>query len=258
MNTKTLSDRSISVIDQYMHFTIGTAVCSVPYFNNKTKRTRAALRVFGGKGSPKDISEEVMALAIKSHVPLSAFTDASLKKLLSDNNVGIDCSGFAYYVLNAESQKLGKGSLDKHIAFVNCKGLISKIRCSFRPVENCDVATLADDKNSAAIELKDIQPGDMIIMTSGPEGDERDHLLILHQIEYQNFIPTEAHYSHAVAYPEDGKYGTGIRQGMIKIESIGKPLAEARWIENNLAGNLNRIYARALKSKTEIRRLNWF
>ena len=67
MNTKTISNRALSVIDQYLHFTVGTAVCSVPYFNNKTAKLRGALAVNAGKGSPKEIFEEVQTLLIKSH-----------------------------------------------------------------------------------------------------------------------------------------------------------------------------------------------
>jgi len=47
--------------------------------------------------------------------------------MLADANIGIDCSGFAYYVLNAESAETDKGPLDKYLSFVNCKGLLGKI-----------------------------------------------------------------------------------------------------------------------------------
>ena len=167
MNTKTLSTRSSAVIDQYSYFKIGNAVCSVPYFNNKTTRQRATLRANGGKGSPKDIFEEVESVLLKAHVALDSLTDESLKKLLTDSNLGIDCSAFAYYVLNAENEEHDKGGLDKHISFVNCHGLLGKMRCSLRPVENCDVSTLANDKNSHVIQLTEMAPGDIITMIFG-------------------------------------------------------------------------------------------
>ncbi|MEA2715314.1 MAG: hypothetical protein QOG91_342 [Candidatus Parcubacteria bacterium] len=258
MNTKTLSKRALSVIDQYLHFTFGSAVCSVPYFNNKTVRARASLRAEIGKGSPKDIFEEVETVAVKNHIDQTALSDGSLKKLLVESDIGVDCSAFAFYALNAESQETGKGSLDKHMHFVNCRGFAGKIMCALRPVENCDVATMADDKNSTAIPLEEIRPGDVITMTGGPERDERNHILVIHQVEYQNFTPYIAHYSHAAAYPEDGLYNTGIRQGTIEIPEAGKPLTEAHWSENIAAGAPNRILERARSSKTEVRRLRWF
>lgn len=258
MNTKTLSNRALSVVDNYLHFKFGSAVSPVPYFNNKTVRARAALRVEIGKGSPQEIFDETQTVTVKEHIPAANLADESLKKLLTDNNLGIDCSAFAYYVLNAENEDRGKGSLDKHISFVKCAGVIGKLRCALRPIENCDVATLADEKNSSVIELKNVQPGDMITLLGTTDAYDRDHILIIHQVEYQNFIPIKIHYSHAVAYPEDGVYGTGVRQGEIEILDPSKPLLEAHWVENGKEGSANTIFARAHKAQTELRRLKWW
>jgi hypothetical protein len=85
----------------------------------------------------------------------------------------------------------------------------------------------------------------------------RDHILVIHQVEYQNFIPYKLHYSHAVAYSEDGLYGSGIKQGAIEILDISKPITEQKWIENGKQAQENRLFVRANKSNTEIRRLRW-
>lgn len=259
----------MSVIDQYLNFKVGTAVCSVPYFNNKTTKARAALSVNVGKGSPKEIFEETEALLVKAHASPDTTTPELLKKLLADNNIGIDCSGFAYYVLNAESEDLGKGSLDKHISFIQASGFFRKMLSSLHPVKNIGVRTFASDKNSSVIPLKDIQPGTIITMLDDTDGvapsnpslkstgGDRDHILVVNQVEYQNFIPCMIHYSHAVAYPEDGVYGTGIKQGTIEIADANKPITEQIWIEDGKQGESNRIYVRARKSKTEVRKLKW-
>jgi hypothetical protein len=258
MNTKTLSTRAMSVIDQYMDFKYGQAVCSVPYFNNKTVRARAALRADSGKGSPKEIFDEVQAILVKNHVSAEALNSETLKTLLTDNNTGIDCSGFAYYVLNAESQEQKKGSMDKHISFTECHGIVGKLRCALRPIENCSVITLANDKNSRSISWNEIQPGDIITMMGGPDNDDRNHVLVIHQVDYQNFVPTQIFYSHAVAYPEDGIYGSGIKQGAIEILKPEGSLLEQRWTENGKEGDNNRIFLRAKNSTTDTRRLKWF
>lgn len=266
MNTKTLSNRALSVIDQYLHFSADGRIensCSIPYFNNKTVRARGALRAQAGKGSPKDIYDEVRGILVKSHIAIGGdggVGGAALKKILVDNNIGIDCSGFAYYILNAESQELGKGPLDKHLSFsgaAGCGGIVGRIRCALRPVENCSVAVLASDANSRPVKLEDVQVGDLITMIGGPDADDRDHVLVVHQIEYQNFAPIRISYSHSVAYPEDGVYGTGIRQGSIEISNWIDLFANP-WIEGGKTGPDNRTFARAKKSKTEIRRLRSF
>ena len=258
MNTKTLSPRASSVIDQYLHFKVGNAVCSVPYFNNKTVKARAALRAVIGKGSPKDIHDEVQAIIVKQHISADLLTDISLKKLLVDSGMGLDCSAFAYYVLNAENEERGLGKLEKHLSFVNCHGLVGKIRCSLRPVENCDVATLSDDRNSRTVDLKDAQPGDVITMVGDSEESERDHILVIHQVEYQNFAAVKIHYSHTVAYPEDGMYGSGVKQGEIELVGPTKPLIDQIWKEDGSQEGATRIFNRAKISKTELRRLQTF
>ena len=260
MNTKTLSTRALSVIDQYKDFSVGKAVCSVPYFNNKTTRTRGALRAFTGKGSPKDIYEEVTAGLAKEHVATEMLTGESLKKYLTDKNIGIDCSGLAYYILNAESEERGLGSLDKHIRFINCHGLIGKIKSALRPVEHCDVATIADDNNSKIVTIQDIRPGDMITMIS--KSNIRNHILIVSGVDMQNSNPTKIFYTHTIAYPEDGVYGTGLKQGTIDLltksteyqalgtDTVNEILAYT-WSESSLLSKMKDY-------KVEIRRLNWF
>ncbi len=258
MNTKTLSPHALSVIDQYTHFKVGEATCTIPYFNNKTTKAKAALAVRVGKGSPKEISDEIKEFTHLKHIPTEILTNESLKKILTDNNIGIDCSGFAYYVLNAENKELGKGTLDKHIHFTQSHGLFGKILSRLSPVKNIGVATFADDANSRIISVQHIQPGDMITMIGDSEEFERDHILIIHRAEYQNFIPTKIYYSHAIAYPEDGIYGTGIKEGMIEITDLHKSITEQRWTENNTTNEQNHMCVRARKSNTQIRRLKWW
>ena len=210
-----------------------------------------------GKGSPKDIYQETDLLLLKERLTPTflpaQFTGDTLKHFLVDNNIGIDCSGFAYYVLDAESVAQKKGSLDKHLSFPLSKGILKKIISKMRPAKNTNVATLAHEKNSHLVNIKDAAPGDMITMRGN-----RDHVLVIHQIEYQNFVPITLHYSHSIAWPSDGEYGHGVRQGIITILDIAKPLTEQQWIENEKQNAANYTHARALESRTEIRRLKQF
>ncbi len=80
MNIKHISQKALDVIDQYTNFKVGDVVCSVPYFNNKHTGNRASFRVESGKGSPKDIYEEVEQRAFKEKIDLKSpdsFTKAS-------------------------------------------------------------------------------------------------------------------------------------------------------------------------------------
>jgi hypothetical protein len=135
-----------------------------------------------------------------------------------------------------------------------------------RPIENANVATFAHIKNTMPIALKDVAPGDIITMVSSDEIknaagrsilDNRDHILVVHQVEYQNFIPTTIHYSHSIAWPTDGEYGHGVRQGIIEVYHADKPITEQDWTENGKIGDENYTFVRAKKSKTDIRRFPW-
>jgi hypothetical protein len=251
MNTKLVSEKTLTIIDQYLNFKVGNAVCSIPYYNNRHAGLRGALRVNVGKGSPKDIYEEVLAISVKDKIDIQSLDSTNFKKLLVDNDIGIDCSGLAYYLLNTESEGLGKGTLDKHIHFINAKNVLSKFKAKMNPEKSTDVATFADNKNSREIPLKESQPGDIITML----GDNHDHILIIHQIEYQNFVPITLHYTHSVAWPSDGEYGHGVKQGTIEILDINKPLIEQKWTENGKTGAENYTFSRAQKSTTNLRRM---
>ena len=249
MNTKVISEGSRQVIDHYRNFRVGSAVCSVPYYNNRVSGRRGALRAEVGKGSPKDIFDEITHRALLEKVDVNQLDSDMLKKYLVNSNLGIDCSGFAYYVLNEESLARGKGTLDKHIRF-------GRFMARFKPQNNIDVLTFADAKNSRTVAYKEIEPGDIITMLGGPEGGERNHILVINQVEYQNFVPTTLHYVHAIAWPTDGEYGHGIHEGKIDIVDPNKAILEQRWIENEKTGEENYTFSRAKKSTTEIRKLS--
>ncbi len=216
-----------------------------------------ALRVFVGKGNPKDIYDELESILVQKHLAKESLSDEALKKILTDSNLGIDCSGYAYYILDAESEETKSASLSRKLTFVNSKGLSGVIASKLRPAENCSVAVLAHEKNSKVVSLKEIAPGDIITMITKENEGERNHILIVTQVEAHDSLPVRIHYTHSVAYPEDGVYGTGIKQGIIEVADVEKNLLSQRWIENNLENDSNRIYLRAHKSETELRRLNW-
>ncbi|MDB5239087.1 MAG: hypothetical protein JWO00_422 [Candidatus Parcubacteria bacterium] len=247
----------MELINAYLHFKVGAAVCSVPYFNNKTLRSRGALNALVGKGSPKEILDEAETLVFKNHIKLDAFADESLKKILVDNNIGIDCSALAFYVLDTESQAQDRGPLKKHLEFIHAHGIKGFVASRSHPCRLTDVETFASDLNSRPVELHEVAVADMITMMDGSDTGERNHILVIHQIDSTDGVPTKLHYSHAVAYPEDGLYGSGVKQGVIEISKPGEPLLSQRWIENGLEGADNRIFARAQRSKTQLRRLKW-
>ncbi|MFA5813675.1 MAG: hypothetical protein WC862_04155, partial [Patescibacteria group bacterium] len=150
-----------------------------------------------------------------------------------------------YHILDAESKARGQGPLKKHLKFPNIKNPLRKLLTKLRTVENVSVEILAHKKNSREIELKNIQPGDLIIMLDSGLGADRDHVLIIHQIDYENNAPKIIYYSHSLNWSTDGKYNHGVRQGVIEIIDIKKPLDEQRWVENGKEDEENETFMRA-------------
>src|SRR3989344_4228402 len=210
MKIKILSEEALRTIHEYR---------DVPYFNNKTLGTRGALKAEVGKGSPEDIKEEVKNIAIRKKIKIENMPKEELKKFMVNNNIGIDCSGFAYHVLNSES----KGMLGKSIDFGRV-GFIRKIRAKMMPAKNVDVRILVH--NSQPKTLRDIEPGDLITILS-----DRDHVLVIYKIEYENNLPRNIYYVHSMAWPADGQYGHGIHYGKIEIVDLQKGIVDQRWDE---------------------------
>lgn len=224
MITKRINDTSANVIEQYKN---------IPYFNNRRTGVRAALPVEIGKGSPKEIHEEIEFLLKKNRLDPQT-TD--IRKLLIENNIGIDCSGFAYHVLKKTNY-----------SFPYAGNIIRRIIAKFRPVTNIDVKTFAHNSNSAIIPLRNVQPGDIITMVGNGDAS-RNHIVVIDQIEYQNDIPSVIHYAHSIAIPEDGQYGHGFHEGKIEVVNVEKTITDQAWSEQYL-------YNRALQTTCELRRL---
>lgn len=257
MQTKTLSAPALNIINNYLHLPFPGKGVSCPYFNNRNLKVRAALRVNVGKGSPDDIAQEASLIALREKIDLKELNNEQLKQFFVENNLGVDCSGLVYYVLSAELEAKNKGKLSKHLFFPHAKNPLRKLLVKLRAVENVNVEVLAHDKNSRVVSLAETQPGDMIVMLNVVAHAGRDHMLIIHQIDYEEKVPKTIHYTHSLQWSADGKYNHGVRQGTIEITDINKPLNEQRWIEIGKEGKENETFARAKKAeKFLIKRLN--
>ncbi len=228
---------------------------NAPYFNNKKSEVHGGLRVLVGKGSPADIVEEALIISLRDKLDLSKMTAEEMKKFLVDNHIGIDCSGLAYYVLDAELRARGKGGLKKFLKFPNVKNPLRKLLTKLRTAENTNVKVFANDMNSFVIELKDIQPGDIITMLGSGKNHDRDHMLIVEKVSMNNEQLTIG-YVHSLEWRTDGRYNHGVRQGTITVSDSAQPIIKGTWSEQGKTGDENETLERAkFAEKLEIRRL---
>ncbi|PLX29044.1 hypothetical protein C0581_00210 [Candidatus Parcubacteria bacterium] len=219
-----LSAPTLDAIEQFLHLNFNGKKVPTPYFNNRRAGSRGALRVSVGKGTVKDIKEELKIMSLREKVDLRELNEEIITRFIVDHRLGIDCSGLVYYILDAELKAQNKKPLKKYLSFPHAKNPLRKLLTRLRPAENCNVKTLIHDANSLTIETKDIQPGDMIIlMHAGPRKDY-NHVMLVEKIE-NNII----HYVHSFQYPEDGQYNHGVRKETIVITDNTKPIAKQQW-----------------------------
>lgn len=256
---RTLSGEALSIIDHYLHLPIGERQIPCPYFNNKRNRVRGGLRVLVGKGSPKEIAEEAVLIAMREKIDLATLSENALKQFCVEHSLGIDCAGLAYYILDAESKAIGIGPINKQLSFPFGTSPIRKLVTKFRPAENTSVQVFAHQRNTSIVPLHSVRPGDLIVLLDSGGFGVPNHVLLIHQTDHHpNGIET-LHYTHTLRWSTDGAHSHGVRQGRIDIIDPAGTLLRQSWIEQGKTGQENETYRRAISAKIlEIRRLNAF
>jgi hypothetical protein len=248
---KTLSPEALKVIEQYMKLRLG-AGGKTPYYNNRRGKIRGGLNAIIGKGTPEEICDEARILALRRGISLKKASPEQLAIFLVDEGLGVDCSGFAFHVLNAESKARKQGRLFSHVTLK--KSLVRRILAKLRPASNVSVGILSMDENSTVVQIADAEAGDFISIIGSGLDHTYNHIMVITKIE-GNVI----HYAHSYAWPSDGKYNHGVNTGTITITNQEKPLLEQLWTESGVTGFQNYTYVNAQTArKISIRRLNAF
>jgi len=222
-----------SVIDRYLFLPVG-AHPSCPYFNNRRRGTKSNLRVLVGKGTPEEISEECEIRALQNRVSISVLSVEGLKEFMISQDLGVDCSGFAYHVLTATLAER-RGRRLASLIQTRRQGFIGKTIAKLRPAENIGVATLADERNSVEIKASEASAGDIVTFMGAGRDGTYNHVIVITKVERKE-AATRLSYAHSYAWPEDGSFGHGVREGTAVI--YGDDLGTAVWSEPGL-GTMN-------------------
>lgn len=263
-----LSPKAIAMINDYLSLPFpGLEGVVCPYFNNSRANLRGQLRVLIGKGTPKEIVEEAQIISIQYHAGLfekngacclhnehtgEPVTPDDMRRFLIKHNLGIECSGFITNVLRAHFKETKGIDAVRKIFITSPKKIVRWTIAKLRPVENINVRTYADDKNTAPIKnIADSKPGDVIIMLETGPTKKRNHIVLIEE-NNGNVI----NYVHARAWSTEGQFGHGVNRGTITINSPTGALLEQTWNEKGLTGEANETYLEAKNaSRLEIRRL---
>ena len=245
ITSEKISPCARAMIDAYLALPFGTRP-NCPYFNNRRRKIRGSLRVVKGKGTPGEIADECQIDAKFARVKIADLSTDKLKEFLIANDLGIDCSGFAYHVLNALCQEKTSKSIQSYVRPLR-SGFVGSLIGKLRPAENLGVRAFADEKNSTYIKISEVHPGDVIVFLGTGKDKTYNHILVITSVERTitdlNTIDTRISYAHSYAWPSDGTTGHGVREGEILVH--GNDLLGATWKEKGMTGEDNYTYESA-------------
>lgn len=255
--TTSLPQAVLDVLTSFTSLQIGNVTIPCLYYNNKRQQIRAGLRVSIGKGSPTEIVEEAEILASRDGIKLNTLDEDMIRMFLHKHHLGIDCSAFAYYVLDALVQYNTHKPLKSYLQFPYANSLLRRLLSRLRPIENTNVKTLAHESNSTEIKLADVQPGDIITVLEGGRDHAWYHVLIVSDVTNEGNRPTALTYMHAYQWSTDGQYHHGVRSGSITIKDSTTSILDQTWTELGKIGIDNETFRNSQKARTvQLRRLN--
>jgi len=221
-------------LGEYINFTVNEKNIKIPYVINQK---RFNIKRSAGKGSPEVIRHELLEMAQENEFDLETHSDAEVFRFMKQQQIGIECSGMVFHVLNAYLLTREIPSLTKLITPTSLFGRIRKSLMPDRWYRNVSADMLTNDKHTVPIsDINDIQESDMIRMGVARPGD---HVLIITGITRKNGVITEIEYAHS-------SYKRTVRQGphtaIIKVVDAKKSLQEQQWQEKTPQGEAYSVH----------------
>lgn len=184
---------------------LGGKKVPTPYRRNEIGSFQKPGPEFQGKSSPQVLTKTAQKLAKEQNYDLHQASVEEIRAFMKENKLGIDCSGFAYRILNYLVQKV-KGKLLTGFGLPH--------------VGRTNVAKLTSDEFTKPVHyIHQIQPGDIIKLNGG---ENIPHCMVV--LEKNGKEITYAHSS------SESKQD-GVNLGKIKVIDPQKPLSDQVWLE---------------------------
>lgn len=153
----TLPEPAQKTLEHYLHISVDGVEVACPYHINPG--LHAGNRALLGKGSPHEI-EELAAKWFKQYDMHISDGPEQLRTFLRACGIGVDCSGFASWVLNCVTlTKLGQ-PIWKCLKFPGARRMLAS---KIRPIENISANLLTGLINATPVdEVGRVRPGDLI------------------------------------------------------------------------------------------------
>lgn len=204
---------------QYSYLPLGGKEIVCPYWMNKL--SKGIFGLGGGKGKPEEIVETTKIEAEKQKIDLKSLTESEIVNFMKKNRIGVDCSGFAFWMLDALDKEKGGNGITDDIPF--CRGKIIKARAN--------VKMLTDDSVSYSVEKTgEIKPGDMIRFRNG------NHMaIVLSLICKKDNQIEEILYTHSTS--EVYSQVSGVHSAKILVVNPYLGLKQQKWLEKTSGGS---------------------
>lgn len=198
--------------EAYTHFVldIGGKHVPIPYRINIPPVEHSAKQ---GKSSPEVLLNQLRTEATEQKFDLKSASVEEIREFMRQNQLGLDCSGFVYRMLDYLIEEVKEKTLTGF---------------GFPHVGRTNVATLTSDEFSIPIQtVNDIRPGDIIRVNSTQP--------ILHALIVLETINNTIIYAHS----SETQLKNGVHKALITIMNPDLPIHEQRWEEDYLLNEFN-------------------
>jgi uncharacterized Fe-S cluster-containing radical SAM superfamily protein len=198
---------------QYTHLPLGGKEVACPYWMNVLKK--GYFGPTGGKGRPEDIVKAANEIARKAGIDLNLLSAEEIVHFLKSQKIGVDCSGFAFWLLDALDKEKGGD------------GLVNDLPVTGRfPASLASVKLLTSEKIAFPVSLKEVQVGDLIRLRHGR------HVAVVYGLEKEGSL-RQLEYVHSSSWTQT----KGVHLAAIEIANENKGLEDQVWKEIDRNGN---------------------
>lgn len=216
----TLPEQAQKLADRYFHITVQGTDAACPYHINTN--LRSTNRALVGKGTPEEIETAAELFFKRYALTVTPGDSQELRTFLESCGIGVDCSGFTTWILDAMTQT----NLQRRLwQCLTIPGLRGKIVRTLRPVQNISARLLTNQHNSTPVtDIRTIRPGDLLRVSNG------NHVVIISEVGTNE--SGEACYFQY--YQSSCMYGSdsGVRSGYTQITHPHGYLKDQHWFDN--------------------------
>lgn len=223
-----IDTKVLKFIEKYFNLNVKGHKVISPYF----KRTGGFFtsKLYSGKDSPEHIEQEINSYLDKNKIHVSNPED--IRKIMQEINLGIECSGFVYQVINFSFVEVfNMNELKTYLPVEPITKPRKYISRKYRPECSVNANMFTSQPISTAIQLDDIQPYDFIRTRGGK------HILLVIEVKYDNSKPAYIKFVHSsYSYNRDG-----VRYGEIFVSPDMK-LINSTWNDNDQTEDINHAF----------------